>query len=51
MNWFFYIGGGFMWVGWITTVWNLNKDTQTSVFYVRLASALSVWIWICWKLA
>jgi hypothetical protein len=52
MNWLLYIGGGYFWLGLLNSLrGNELKSTQDMIEYVLfLISALSIWIWICWKI-
>ncbi len=56
MNWLMYIAGGWLWImivfilpaSFLDTV--VNKDTSYGILKLIWSfSAVSVWIWICWR--
>ena len=53
MNWFMYIGGGFILLElsfMLKTLGNEPKDKpEWNGVILHLISTLAVWVWICWR--
>lgn len=50
MNWFLYVGGGFMFVG---VFWGIlsaigEKGANDKNWLIPF-SALLIWVWLCWR--
>lgn len=51
MNWLFYLGGGWLFLGFIESQCidvQLKNNFESVKLALRISSAIMVWIWFCW---